>query len=528
MRVLQNTYSSFLDFIENTRLGAAAFRVARFGLFALAILVVAKVASGQFLSFTFSDMLFMALTALAFLLVFLRSEIGIVMIIATTSFIFYFDYLPTLSLYHFIPEIPILEQLRLQIGQGIMIYLLVLFFTSREVRTARQRLQTPLAPAALIFMLVIVFAATSGLAYKGVYLTRTVEASRTFSYYAMFFVTLLCLRGRREMNIMLLALYAMALVVAFLMFVQFAAGDRFKVFLGTNIRVESFGTRAGRILPPGSDLVWLVIPFVIAWIPLASARLRPFLTISLGLLLGGLLLTFTRTVWIGTIVSMALMAIMGRGEIRRGTIKMFLAVAIFVALLFVVLSLTSTDEENYVTPYIKRFTSIFHPETYDKTTSAGARYLEIQEAWPKIAQNPWLGIGVGGIYRYQDAWDDRLQAHYLQPVYYMHNAYFLLLTDAGILGLATCLVLYITFFFRAQKIYHQLKRPLDQAIVLSCIASTASVMVGAIMQPTLAASHDVPMVGVMFGVVEFLRYSAEQEAQGRQAVWQRFAAVVRR
>jgi O-antigen ligase len=385
---------------------------------------------------------------------------------------------------------------------------------SKELRTAKARLATPLVPAMLVFLLVITFAAAAGMAYKGVYITRMVEATRIFSYYLMFFVTLLCIRGRYELKILLIASYIMALVVAILMFVQFAAGERFKVFLGGNIRVESFGSRAGRILPPGSDLVWLVIPFVIGWIPLATARIRPFVTISLGVLLGGLLLTFTRTVWIGTIVSMLLMVILGRGEVRRGTIKMFLAVAIFVALLFVVLSLTSTSEENYVTPYIKRFTSIFHPETYDKTTSAGARYLEIVEAWPKVAQNPWLGIGLGGVYRYQEAWDDRLQAHYMQPVYYMHNAYFLLLTDAGILGLATCLVLFILFFFRAQKIYHRLRSPSEQALVLGAIASVASVMVGAIMQPTLAASHDVPLIGVMFGIVELLRYFDESERRG--------------
>ena len=62
------------------------------------------------------------------------------------------------------------------------------------------------------------------------------------------------------------------------MCVQFIAGERFKVFLGSNIRVESFGSYAGRILPPGSDLIWLVLPFVIARIPVSSPNMRRFLT----------------------------------------------------------------------------------------------------------------------------------------------------------------------------------------------------------------------------------------------------------
>lgn len=527
MRAVRSFHATLLDFIERTRFGATAFKVARFVLFALVILVAGQFASSQFLSFTFSDMLFMAVVALAFLLVLWRNEIGIVFILCTTSFIFYFDFLPTLSLYHFIPEIPILEQLRLQIGQGIMLYLLVLFVTSRQVFTARARFATPLVPAGLIFMLVIVFAAVSGLVNKGVYLVRTVEAFRIFSYYLMFFVTLACVRRRSELKLILGACFVMALIVAVLMVVQFAAGDRFKVFLGSNIRVESFGSRAGRVLPPGSDLVWLVIPFVIAWIPLASARWRPFLNASLILLLGGLLLTFTRTVWIATIVSILLMVVLGRGEVRRGTMKMFLMVALCVGLLFVVLNLVSSGEEDYVTPYIRRFTSVFHPESYGETTSAGARYLEIQEAWPKIAQSPWLGIGVGGVYRYEAAWDDVNQAHIVRPVYYMHNAYFLILTNAGILGLATCLIFYITFFWRASKIYRQLDRPTDQAVVLGAIASGVSIMIGGIMQPTLAASQDVPLIGVMFAMVELLRFFSQQETTDRHPMPRRISTGVR-
>jgi O-antigen ligase len=512
MRFVHSISSSFLDFIENTQLGATVFRVARIGILALGILVIGRFASAQFLSFGFSDILFMVVTALAFLLIFWHWEIGIVLVLCTTSFIFYYDYLPTLSLYHFVPEIPILEPLRLQIGQGIMLYLLVLYAASLEVRTLRERLATPLAPAVFVFLLVVVFAAIAGVVYKGVRLPQMVENSRMFSYYVMFFVTLLCIRSRRQFKLLLVAGYIMALVVSILMCVQFAAGERFKVFLGSNIRVESFGSHAGRILPPGSDLIWLAIPFVIAQTATASPRVRRAMLVSLGLLLGGLLLTFTRTVWISTLVSMILIAILGRGEIRRGTVHMFGATIGFVLFLFMILSLVSTAQESYVAPYVNRFTSIFHPESYGETTSAGARLVEMREAWPHVAQSPWLGIGVGAYYRETEDWDDLAQIHYMRPVSYMHNGYMYLLTDTGILGLVTCMIMYVLFFIRARKIYYLLDRPEEQGIVLACIASVASVMIGAIMQPTFAASHDTPMVGVMFGLVELLRYFHTRES----------------
>jgi O-antigen ligase len=138
--------------------------------------------------------------------------------------------------------------------------------------------------------------------------------------------------------------------------------------------------------------------------------------------------------------------------------------------------------------------------------------MEIREAWPQVADSPWLGLGIGAVYRWEEAWDDAAQVHYMRAVTYMHNGYMLLLTGAGFLGLVAGLMMYAVFFYRAIKIYGMMRNPRDQAIVLSCIASVASIMIGAVMQPTIAASHDTPMVAAMFGIVELLRYFRMKEA----------------
>jgi O-antigen ligase len=511
MRALANLHSSFLDCIENTRWGAAGFRLARLGLFAMAIFVGSKVASGQFLSFGLADILFMAITALVLLCIAARWEIGIAAVIASTSFIAYYDAIPTLSLYHFIPEIPILEDLRLLVGQGIMLFLLALVLTSQEVRTVRQRLATPLTGAVLLFMIAIVIASFVGLVFNGVYLSKMVETARSYSFYLMFFVTLLCLRSRRSMRVLLATLFGMAVIVAIMMFIQFALGTERKIFLGQSIRVEQFGGYAGRILPPGVDLIWLTVPFVMAKIPIAPRRLARVLIAGLALLLGGLLLTFTRSVWMGTLCSMVIMAILGRGAVRRGVLRMFLALAIFVGVLLACLQLVSTAEDNYMTPYVRRFTSIFDPESYGEGTSAGARWMEIQAAWGSIVEHPWLGIGVGGTYRYEEDWDDYGKTHYLRPVAYIHNAYVLLLTNAGVIGLATCMAMFTTFFVRARNIYHRLDNLQDKSIVMAGMGAIASVLLASIMQPSLWYPPAVPCIGIVFGLVEAVRYFRERE-----------------
>jgi O-antigen ligase len=517
MRAVHSIHSSLLDFIENTRWGSGLFRLARFGIFALAIFVGSRMASAQFLAFDFVDVLFMSITAVAFLLVFWQWEIGIILVLATTSFIVYYDALPTLSLYHFIPEIRILEQLRLFVGQGLMLFLLGVYATSLELRTAPERLRTPLAPAVVLFLLAIFMASMLGLASGNVLLVRMVEASRSYSFYLMFFVTLLCLRTRREMRILMVTLWVMAIIVALMMFLQFALGTGTKVFIGRSIRVEGFGGYAGRILPPGVELIWLVVPFVIARIPIAPRRTARLLTASLGVLLGGLLLTFTRSVWLGTLWSMVLMAILGRGAVRRGVLRMFLALGIFVSILFVMLQLVSTEEHDYLGPYVERFTSIFNPESYAEDSSAGARWMEIQAAWPHIVDHPWFGIGVGATYRYADAWDEGGQVHYLRGVGYIHNAYVLLLTHSGIIGFTTCMAMFVIFFARARKIYHQLDTLEDKAIVMASIGGIASVLLASIMQPSLWHPPAVPCIGTVFGLVEVTRYFRERELRAARA-----------
>lgn len=190
---------------------------------------------------------------------------------------------------------------------------------------------------------------------------------------------------------------------------------------------------------------------------------------------------------------------------------MFLALGIFVAVLLVMLQLVSTAEENYMTPYVKRFTSIFDPESYEEGSSADARRQEIKAAWPKIVEHPWFGVGVGGTYNFVETWDDQAQLFYMRPVSYIHNAYVLLLTHTGVVGFGTCMIMYLTFFIRARKIFRQLTRPDDKAIVMAAIGAIASVMLACVMQPSFWYPPAVPCIGVVFALVELVRYFHEQD-----------------
>lgn len=118
MRVLHNIGDSFLDFVEENQYGSWIFKAARLALFAMVLMAGGKVASGQFLSFQWDEVLFIGCGVIGAILIAWRWELAIIVVLGTTAFIFHYRAIPTLSLYHFIPELKWLEDFRLFLGQG--------------------------------------------------------------------------------------------------------------------------------------------------------------------------------------------------------------------------------------------------------------------------------------------------------------------------------------------------------------------------------------------------------------------------
>lgn len=511
MRVFQEMSDNVLDFIENSRLGASLFRFGRMALFGIVIFLGARVIATQFLAFNFRDVLFVGITSVAFLLVYWRREFGIMLIVATTAFIVHYGAIPTLSLYHFVPELRWLEPWRLLLGQGVLLLLFAFYFTSREVTTLKERLATPLAGAIALFLVVITATATAGVVFKDVYFPRMVEVARHYSFYLVFFAVLLSLDSRRQVRVLLALLLAMAVLMGLLMTAQFVLGPRVRLFVGESIRVETLGRFAGRVLPPGQTLVWFAVPVLVSVIPVLRGRLRLLTMLSLGVVSMGLLLTFTRAMWMGALGGVLLMLFVARTLERQRILRMFGFFAGCVGFLLLVLGTISTDTENYVASYIERFTSTFKVESYVAESTVGVRLEEIREAWPRVVENPWTGIGLGGTYSQMARWDDLQQSHVWRPRTYIHNAYVLVLTKAGALGLATMLAMLGIFFWRAGKIARELGDPLERAVIVGAMGATFACMVGSMLQPSLTRAAPVILLGILWGITELYRYFQQRD-----------------
>ena len=513
MRVLHDIGDSLLDFVEENKYGSLLFRLGRIALLGMVLLVVGRIAAGQFLSFQWDDVLFMAIAVLVFMLIAWRWEIGLIAIVVTTASIIHYRAIPTLSLYHFVPEIRWLEDFRLLLGQGILLYLLFLFAISRQSATFIQRVSTPLSAAVMLFMLAALIAGVAGVVFNEVPFHYMVERARPYSYYLMFFAALLCIRDRTAMKITAISLLAIAVFVSLAMALQFFSGNSIRLFIGDSIRVESLvGQYATRVLPPGQSLVWLLIPPLVAVTPQLKGAAKTWGVLALWILSVGLLLTLTRAMWMGTLVGvLAMLIFSGRVE-RTGMVRVFIVFAALVMFLLLLLGTISTSTEDIMGAYIQRFTSVFTSEAYVESSTVGARMDEVRAAWEQIVKHPWMGLGIGAIYNYELLWEQSTFSFEWKGITYIHNVYVLILTKMGLLGLVTFAAMVVTYFVRAWKIYRMVPTGVDSAIVLGGMGATLSCVVGSNLQPSLASPGPVSVLALMWGVTEFLRWQSSQDA----------------
>ena len=506
MRVLHNIGDSFLDFVEENQYGSWIFKAARLALFAMVLMAGGKVASGQFLSFQWDEVLFIGCGVIGAILIAWRWELAIIVVLGTTAFIFHYRAIPTLSLYHFIPELKWLEDFRLFLGQGIILYVLGLFFLSRHVSSFRARISTPLTTAILTFLIAATVAGVIGVVFNDIRLQQMIEASRPYSYYLLFFVTLLCLRSKADLKIVMVAVLVMTVIVAIGMALQFASGNSIRIFVG-EIRVESMvGRFATRVLPPGQALVWLLIPPLVAVVPQMRGAQRVWVVLALWVTAIGLLLTLTRAMWMGCLAGILLMLVASSRTERVGMVRIFMVFAGLVMFLLLALGAISTSSENYMSAYIQRFTSIFTSDAYVASSTVGSRMDEIRAAWDSIVVHPWQGIGIGAAYRYELQWSLDTYSFEWHGVAYIHNVYILVLTKMGLLGLVPLLVMLVVYFARAWKIYKMLPEGIDRALVMGAMGSTLSCVIASNLQPSLASPEPVSVLAFMWGATEFLRW----------------------
>jgi O-antigen ligase len=255
-----------------------------------------------------------------------------------------------------------------------------------------------------------------------------------------------------------------------------------------------------RFYNPGTVIVHLTLMVLLCSLAIRVDNHGRFLKLSLIIVLGvALLLTLGRNLFISTAISLGVLAILLRKrQLPRLVVNAVFITAIAIGILATIQVLgTGPNIVRYFSLYISRFTHLFTTPVLSPEETLAWRWNEILHAWPKLLQNPILGIGLSTRYRPPFYVGDQLLA-------FIHNAYLWLWLKTGLLGLVAFLWLSFRFMSRGFRYWRTTPGGFLRATVLGLTLMYLAMIISNLVAPILVQSLNSALFGVILGINEVI------------------------
>jgi O-antigen ligase len=221
---------------------------------------------------------------------------------------------------------------------------------------------------------------------------------------------------------------------------------------------------------------WKILPLVILWIA--------------GWV--GVIVTFSRALYVAALFTMILTIVLGTSQERRnGRIHVFWS-AFVAASLIVSICLTSRLIRLLASHYFLRFLSTQHLGT---DRSLLQRYTEWGYEWNAIKESPILGHGFGSQFKVYN-----MIEHFHSWMGFSHSSYLYLVFKTGFLGALLFLGAFFVFLYKGFKL---LKSPtlIDPArsIVRACVTYMIVILIYAYAGPIFDSKTDLIWIGLIWG-----------------------------
>lgn len=428
-----------------------------------------------------------------------RPEIALLGILVATSSIVFEDQLPMFSA----------GGVSLHITDFLLIGMLGIIVVRWLVEPGFKILRTPLDWPIVIFIGVTLLSTFIALSQKSVDPVGARRWIRVLSYYLTFFIVTNLVRDRRQLNLLLNGIFIMATIVAVAMVAQFLLGDSIRILPG---RVETLSTQGTifaditRIAPPGFSI--LLVSFVIILCIFVMEKIKPLGWLKffqLGILGLALLVTFLRSYWAVLILVLVLLGYLLRGMERQKLIGWgLLVLSLATIIMLFVFHNPGSQTTELVDASLDRLSTLGDSGTFQgQDSSLNWRMIENGYALSSIADNPYIGSGMGFTYR---PWDSRLDVpgNTYDFRKHIHNGYFWLLLQSGLLGLLPFIWLSLLSLIRGFKYWRIIPNNRFRGVVLGITLVYLAVMIAAITNSTFMQASWTPVIGIMLGINEII------------------------
>jgi O-antigen ligase len=348
-------------------------------------------------------------------------------------------------------------------GLGLAEILLMLILFTAYVKTygERRHVASPMKPA-LVFLLFTIFLSL-GVSYReyqsdprGFYdFVAVYNAGRVLFPYALFFGILYGIRDKRELRLFFNIILGLACIVAFLMIVQYGMGKSHSIIYGdaeqgrlvVGLSDEQDVTRS---IPPGLSMIGYMFLTTLYMSASFRGKKSSVYGALAAVLAAGLVLSFTRNLWIGTGAGVIGIVAVSAGQVRaRLAIILVIVVASGIALSLAVSTVSPGKGHDLSKALLSRFQSI----SGGKVLKDENRLEENRQAWKIVQEHPIFGTGMGSTLK-------RVYIHnYGGPGFstassnIIHNSWLNIWVHYGICGLISFAWLTVVFLSRALRLW---------------------------------------------------------------------------
>jgi O-antigen ligase len=176
-------------------------------------------------------------------------------------------------------------------------------------------------------------------------------------------------------------------------------------------------------------------------------------------------------------------------------------------ILLVIFSNPGSRATKLVGASIDRLSTLARSGTYQgQDSSLNWRKIENSYAFSAIASNPWLGLGMGAIYR---PLDPRLDLPNPSDRGYdfrkiIHNGHLRILLQSGFIGYISLMWLSAIFLLRGFKYWRSIAYERMRGVVLGFTLVYLVILIAAVANSTFMQWRWTPVIGIIMGINEVI------------------------
>ncbi len=354
--------------------------------------------------------------------------------------------------------------------------------------------------ALAVFFAMVGLSAFLALSRGSVSLTEAFNWSRSLFPLTFFYVIVRLFPSPEQRRVLLLGAAAVAAatgVVALLVSLGAGFGNALQAPGGQTVRAEEGFGSIERVRLPGLSAGYALFWYCAVQIAARRGSSRMWWALLLAGIALDIVVSFNRNMWLGVVLGLLLMTIVG-GAVVRNRIVAAIAVLAAAVTLFVVFG-SSTSSNHIVKPILKRGETILNPGKTTKENSLQDRAKETEKAWATAQSHLLLGVGAGasfGVISDQAISSGSFIIGFKpEPQLFLHNQYLYLLLIGGIPGLLAFVLFLGTPVSLAWR-----RWPRDPSIA-ACGVGIAMIMVSSVVAIYFTVEDMTAVLGLLTGVI---------------------------